>query len=81
MNKNIINILKKIKPDYDFLNNDLNLISEGVLDSFDIVRIVSELEDFYDISFNNDDIEASNFESINNIEKIVERKINDVKDK
>lgn len=81
MDENIVNILKKINPEYDFLNNNLNLISEGILDSFDIIRLVSELEDFYDISFNSDEIEANNFESINNIEDIVKRKIKDAKNR
>ena len=44
MKEKILNILKDIRPEFDFTAS-LNFIEDGMLDSFDIVTLVSELED------------------------------------
>ena len=44
-----MNYWKKIQPDADFENCD-TLIDDGILDSFAILSIVSELQDTYDIT-------------------------------
>ena len=45
----LIELLEEIQPDADFENCD-TLIDDGILDSFAILSIVSELQDTYDIT-------------------------------
>lgn len=68
----IIAILKSIRSDVDF-ENEKKLIDDGILDSFDIVSIVSELCDVYDISISVDDLEPENFNSVEAIAALVEK--------
>ena len=44
----LLEILKGIRPDVDFENEDA-LIDDGVLDSFDVVSIISELDDEFGV--------------------------------
>lgn len=58
----ILEILTSIRSDVDFENETL-LIDNGILDSFDIVSIVAELCDEYDITITADQLEPENFNS------------------
>lgn len=44
----LLNILEEIRPDIDFEVED-SLIDDGILDSFDIISIVGEINDAYGI--------------------------------
>lgn len=67
----IINILKNIKPDIDLTNN--NLIDEEILDSFDIVTIVSAVDEEFDIQITARDIVPENFNSVEAIYNLVKK--------
>lgn len=58
----ILEILTSIRSDVDFEKETL-LIDNGILDSFDIVSIVAELCDEYDITITADQLEPENFNS------------------
>lgn len=58
----ILEILTSIRSDIDFEKETL-LIDNGILDSFDIVSIVAELCDEYDITITADQLEPENFNS------------------
>lgn len=58
----LLDILQQIRSDIDF-ENEKTLVDDGVLDSFDIVSIVSELTMEYDIDISIDDMTAENFNS------------------
>ncbi len=68
----IIEILESIRSDVDFTKED-KLIDDGILDSFDIVSIVGELCDYYDITITIDLMEPENFNSAEAIHALVER--------
>lgn len=68
----LLGILNSIKPGVDF-SAEKDLVKSGVLDSFSIVRLVSELEDEFDIDVTPVDIVPENFESVDAIMKMVER--------
>ena len=66
MKQNLISILHEIRPEFDFQQNG-NFIKEGMLDSFDIVSLVTALDDYYNISIDGMDIMPENFVSIESI--------------
>ncbi len=68
MREQILKILKEIRSDVDF-ENETALIDNGVLDSFDIISIVGELNDAFDVEINVDDLLPENF---NNVAAMVE---------
>lgn len=74
--ENLINgiecILKEVKP-YEFEFRNINLLKKGILDSLAIMVLVNELEYAYDIEIENDDIIQSNFETIEDIAKLVQK--------
>ena len=54
---------EELRPDVDFVN-ETNLISGGILESFDIVSLVSELTDEFDITIRPKDLVPENFNSV-----------------
>jgi acyl carrier protein len=58
----LLEILEGIRPDVDFAN-EVKLIDDGILDSFDIVSIISELNDEYDIAIRVTELKPENFNS------------------
>jgi acyl carrier protein len=68
----LFSILKEIKPDVDFSKED-NLIEKKLLDSFDIVRLVSRLSEEFDISITPLDIIPENFKSAQTIYDMIQR--------
>ena len=66
MKAKITAILSEIRPEFDF-KKDVNFIEEGMLDSFDVVSLVSSLDETFGISINGMDILPDNFSSIENI--------------
>jgi acyl carrier protein len=70
MKKQIINILQEIRPEFDF-SQEINFIDEGMLDSFDIVSLVTTLDEFYGISIDGMDIIPDNFATIDSIRNLL----------
>lgn len=68
----LLEILTSIRSDVDF-ENETKLIDNNILDSFDIVSIVGELCDVYDITITADDLEPENFNSAAAILALVEK--------
>ena len=67
----ILEILSSVRSDIDF-ENETKLIDDGILDSFDIVSIVAELCDEYDITITVDMLEPENFNSAEAMLTLVE---------
>ena len=72
MTEKIIEVLTEIRPDLDF-NQEKKLVTNGSLDSFDIVTIISELNDIYEIQIKVHDLIPENFDSIESIVNLVIR--------
>ena len=68
----LIEILEEIKPGVDYETCD-TLIDDGLLDSFAILSIVSELQDEFDISITPAEIVPENFNSAEGIWRLLER--------
>lgn len=72
MKEKIKEILMDICPEVDF-EKETKLISDGILASFDIVSIVAELGDEFDITIGPKDLIAENFNSLDVITALVKR--------
>ena len=70
MRQQIISILQEIRPEYDF-SKDINFIEEGMLDSFDVVSLVTTLDEYFDISIDGMDILPENFATIDSIRNLL----------
>ena len=70
--RKINEILKEIRPEFDFKNCS-NFFQNGLLDSLDLITLVSSLEEEYHISIEGTDILPENFESISSIEKLLKK--------
>ena len=68
----IIKILRSIRPDIDFLNEE-HLVDNGKLDSFDIIAIVGEINEFYEVKIGVEDLIPENFNSADAILKLIHR--------
>lgn len=72
MKEKIKEILMDICPEVDY-EKETKLISDGILASFDIVSIVAELGDEFDITIGPKDLIAENFNSLDAITALVKR--------
>lgn len=72
MFEKILSILKSIRSDVDFEKEEF-LIDGGILDSFDIVGVVAELCEEFDITITADQLEPENFNSAKAIMNLVEQ--------
>ena len=71
----LMQILKGIKPKADFENNK-SLVDEGVLDSLEIIEIITEAEKEYGIEIDPSEIDPDNFQSAESIWNMIQRYLN-----
>ncbi len=71
MKELIIKILTELRPEFDFSQEGIDFIEEGMLDSFDMVNLVSELDATFGISIDGLDILPENFGTIESIAKLL----------
>lgn len=64
-------MLSEKYPDIDF-DVEKNLVSGGVLDSLEVVTIISEIEDLFDISITMEYIQPAYFESVETMWEMIE---------
>ena len=72
MKEQIIKILTDLRPEFDF-TQDVNFIEEGMLDSFDVVSLVSELEEAFGVLIDGTEILPENFSTVESIEALVNK--------
>lgn len=65
-------ILHDIRPEFDFRTSE-DFFGDGMLDSFDMVLLVSELDKNFGISISGLDIVPENFQNIQVMEKLIGR--------
>ena len=69
MKEKIIEIIEDITG--EVVEEDTDLIDEGILDSFDIVSLLLELEEAFDIKIDVAELLPENFKSVNTIENLI----------
>ncbi|HHT56082.1 acyl carrier protein [Herbinix luporum] len=72
----ILEILKGLHPEIDF-ETCTTLIDDKIIDSFDIVTLVSEISEEFDIDIPVEEIIPENFNSAKAIYALVERLLED----
>ena len=65
-------ILNDIRPEADFQSSS-NFAQDGLLDSFDVVTLVSELDKTFQISIQGTDILPENFKNIDSIATLLKK--------
>lgn len=68
----VMEILRELRPDVDF-DTCTTLIDDGILDSFDIVSLIGELTDAFDVEISFDDIDPENFNSAESIYALIQK--------
>ena len=66
-----IEILEMIVPDIDIEDEDMNLAED--LDSMDIIALIAELEDKFDIEITMEEKTEENFENVDTLVEMIER--------
>ena len=72
MKDELMEISTEIRPDVDF-ENETSLIDDGILDSMDIVSLVGELDDAFDVTVGVENLLPENFNSVDAMVKLIER--------
>ena len=70
--RELLSILNGIHPEIDF-EKETKLIDDGLLDSFDIISIVGELNEHFDIEINVEDLEPNNFNTVQAMMDLITR--------
>lgn len=68
----LLELLKGVRPDVDF-ETETELIDEGILDSFDVVSIISEIEDVFGVQIRITELDPENFNSAQSIWELIQR--------
>lgn len=71
MNK-IYEMLEEIKPEHNFKESE-NFVEDGMVDSFDIISLVSMLEEEYGIVVDGLDVLPENFATVDAIAELVKK--------
>lgn len=68
----LMEILEELRPDVDFAN-EKSLITGGVFDSFDIMSLVSQLNDEFEITIKPASLLPENFNSAEAMLSLIEK--------
>lgn len=68
----LLEILKQVRPDVDF-ETETALVDDGILDSFDIVSIISELDDAFGVQIRIAELDPENFNSAQAVWELVQK--------
>lgn len=68
----LLELLKGVRPDVDFVN-ETALIDDGLLDSFDVVSIISEIDDVFGVQIRINELDPDNFNSAEAIWNLIQK--------
>ena len=72
MESEILEMLEELKPGEDYSGSN-SFVDDGLLDSFDIISLVSMLEEKYDVAVDGLDIIPAYFQNIETILNLVKK--------
>jgi len=68
----LLEILEDMYPDVDFATED-ELVSGKIFNSFDIISIIAEVNDVFDVSIPAEEITTENFDSAEALYRLIQR--------
>ena len=68
----LIELLQNLHPDIDFETYE-GLVDDGILDSLDIVTLITDINDAFDVSIPAEEILPENFNSAEALWDLIER--------
>ena len=72
MKEQLLQILENAHPDVDY-ESQTALIDGGVLDSFDIIMVVTDIKDTFDVEITVENLQPENFNSVDAMMALIER--------
>jgi acyl carrier protein len=70
--KPVLEVLKGIRPEFDFTTSE-DFIADGMLDSYDVITLISELDQSYGISIAGTDILPENVRSLAALQQLLQK--------
>ena len=70
--QDLLEILEGLHPDVDF-EHETELIEGGILDSFDIVTLISEISETFDVTISVEYIVPENFNSAQALYELIQK--------
>lgn len=70
--ESLLKILSELKPGVNFTSSK-NIVDEGLLNSMELVRLVTELNDEFDIEIKVSDLKPENFRTVDTIFALIKR--------
>ena len=68
----LMEILEELRPDVDF-ESEKSLVTDGILNSFDIISLVTKLNDEFDITIRPAHLKPENFNSAESMLALIEK--------
>lgn len=68
----LMEILRELRPEVEF-ETQKGLIDNGILDSFDMVSLIGELNEAFDVEISFEDMEPENFNSAEQMYAMITR--------
>ncbi|HHU52602.1 MAG TPA: acyl carrier protein [Clostridiaceae bacterium] len=68
----LLEILEDLNPDVDY-KIEKKLIDDGIIDSFDVISLVADIDDEFGVSISADELVPENFNSIEAIWQLIEK--------
>lgn len=72
MKEKILEILNEIRPEADYVQSN-NFIEDELLDSFDLVALLGDIEDTFKINIPGEELNKDNFINIDSITKLIKK--------
>ncbi len=70
--KPVLEVLKGIRPEFDFSTSE-DFIADGMLDSYDVITLISELDQSYGISIAGTDILPENVRNLAALHQLLQK--------
>ena len=68
----LLEILQGIHPQFDYEASQ-DFLADGLIDSFDLTRLIAALEENFDISIGGEELSAENFKNLEALQGLLAR--------